>query len=475
VAADGAFYARRLGNLRAAGALLTARGLLWEAVLADAGARGQTGDSYIAHVDGAAQSFVESQELVNRAATMSTLGDLMGARKGQFVLFLGGKDVGKSLMLATLAKSLASQGRRVVLMDARRKGDDLVAGLLSAFQSQPGWLERVLSSAPEAARSLVPGLVQTAAALSVPDVTSSLGLAATKSLSEGLGKAVSALSTLRPAPISLATLETLLLGFIAASKDEDLFPVLLIDEANAALPSEPPEAKARTREALRLLTLLTKQTRQLNVLLAASEHAEPFRLAQLGFKTEHMTKLVVACEVPPAEMLDMLRRKWDCGPALAAGLAAVYGGNVWRASLALGDLSREKAAFRALGAFASGATRGATACIKAARSGRPEMAGLEGMLHSIADRGFAVISDDATDPRAELVSAHNVGGVVSAIASAPGIPPEAWDGGAKAVLAASSQSMRLLLAEMLESAQPDDAPLASAHLPRVFATGASLL
>ena len=88
---------------------------------------------------------------------MFTLGDLMGARKGQFVLFLGGKDVGKSLILAKLAESLTSRGRRVVLMDSRSKGGDLVAGLISAFQSRPGWLEKVLASVPEAARAMVPG------------------------------------------------------------------------------------------------------------------------------------------------------------------------------------------------------------------------------------------------------------------------------------------------------------------------------
>ena len=98
------------------------------------------------------------------------------------------------------------------------------------------------------------------------------------------------------------------------------------------------------------------------------------------------------------------------------------------------------------------------------------MAGLEDMLRSIADRGYVAIQL-RSDPRAELVSAHNVGGVVSAIASAPGIPPEAWDGGADAVLAASSQSMRLLLAEMLESAQPVDAALAAVQPPRGLATG----
>jgi hypothetical protein len=297
---------------------------------------------------------------------------------------------------------------------------------------------------------MVPGIVQTAAALAVPGAAPAFGVAAVKGLGEGLGKVMAVLSTAPPAPTSLLTLEALLGGFVAASKDAGLFPVLIVDEANAALPSGTPEAQARTREALRLLTLLTKQSQQLNVLLAASEHAEPFRLAQLGFKTEHLTKTVVACEVPPADMLAMLRREWGCGPELAAGLAAVYGGNVWRTSLALGDLAREKAAFRALSAFATGAIRGVAAVVRAARSGRPEMAGLEGMLRSIADRGYAVVDDD-TDPRAELVSAHNVGGVVTANAAAPGVPPEAWNGGAKTLLVSSSHSVRLLLAEMLES------------------------
>ena len=83
------------------------------------------------------------------------------------------------------------------------------------------------------------------------------------------------------------------------------------------------------------------------------------------------------------------------------------------------------------------------------------MEGLEGMLRSIADRGYVVISDDVSDPaRARLVSVHNVGAVVSSSASAPGIPPEAWGGGADALLVASSQSMRLLLAEMLKGTLP---------------------
>jgi len=242
--------------------------------------------------------------------------------------------------------------------------------------------------------------------------------------------------------------------------------VLIVDEANTALPSGPPEAQARTREALSLLTQLTKQTRQLNVLLAASEHAEPFRLAQLGFNTVHLTMTVITCEVPPADMLAVLRREWGCGPELAAGLVAVYGGSVWRASIALGALARDREAYPAIGAFGAGTIRAADACVKAARSGRPEMAGLEARLRSLADRGYAAIGDGVDDPRAELVSARNVGGVVSLDASAPGIPPEAWDGGVDTLLVASSHSMRLLLAKKLEDARFDGAPAdAAAGLP----------
>ena len=74
----------------------------------------------------------------------------------------------------------------------------------------------------------------------------------------------------------------------------------------------------------------------------------------------------------------------------------------------LGKLAREKAAFQALSGFAPDASNGACVCILAASSGRPEMSGLEGMLRSIADRGNVAISR-RSDPRAELVSVHNVG------------------------------------------------------------------
>ena len=158
--------------------------------------------------------------------------------------------------------------------------------------------------------------------------------------------------------------------------------------------------------------------------------------------------LAFTLPAPPAEMRAMLIDKWRCGPALAEGLLAVYGGHVLRAKNGLAKLARDKAGFKAISAFAPDAIRGVLACLKAARGSGQSMEGLEGVLHELAERGFAAIDDD-TDPRAALVSHFNVGGVVLANTFAPGVPPAAWDSGDKVVLAASSQCMRLLLASEL--------------------------
>ena len=206
---------------------------------------------------------------------------------------------------------------------------------------------------------------------------------------------------------------------------------------------------------------LSKESKRLNVLLAASEHSEPFRLANLGYSTAHMTKVLVASEVPPADMRAMLADKWRCGPRLAEGLVAVYGGHVLRAKNALGGLARDKADFDAVSAFAPDAIDGVLACIEAARSGAPAMDGLEDVLRELAERGFAAIPK-RTDPRAELVSVYNVGGVVLKSTFAPGVPRAAWGENRKVVLAVSSQSMRLLLASELARGPLPSAALAAA-------------
>ena len=437
---------------------------MWAAAEADAEARGLLCDEYVAGVESSADAFVDSKELVDRAATVDALCTLAGKKTGTLVLLVGAKDVGKSLILRKLPARLASMRHHVVVVSARVTGADLVRGIINGLRPDKTLFSDLTTLLKEAAPVV-------AAAMSFMAGTS-LGDAA-----RDYGAFTAPPKT--PAVYDLAELNAVLEAYIAVCAKRGLFPVLVIDEANLALPSPRPrkapgdarpeapltteeaQVRARTLAVLGLLTQLSKESGRLNVLLAASEHAEPFRLAELGYSTAHMTKVVVASEVPPAEMRAMLVDKWRCGPALAEGLLAVYGGHVLRAKNALGDLAREKAGFKAIAAFAPDAIDGVLACLEAARSSDPAMKGLEGILHELAERGFAVMPS-RTDPRAMLVSQFNVGGVVLENTLAPGVPPAAWDSGGKVLLAASSQCMRLLLASELK---PDTLSGARASAP----------
>ena len=134
-----------------------------------------------------------------------------------------------------------------------------------------------------------------------------------------------------------------------------------------------------------------------------------------------------------------------------------------RARSALGGLARDKADFDAVSDFAPDALDGVLECLDAARSGAPAMAGFEGMLRELAERGFVALDDD-TDPRAVVASFYNVGGVVLKSSFAPGVPPAAWESeSSDVVLAASSQCMRLLLARTLSRAPLPSSPGAPAN------------
>ena len=68
---------------------------------------------------------------------------------------------------------------------------------------------------------------------------------------------------------------------------------------------------------------------------------------------------------------------------------------------------------------------------------------------AVATRGYAEVSS-REDPRAELASKLNVGGLVPDVALAPGLPPEAWSEAASTqLLVAASHGSRLLLAREL--------------------------
>jgi hypothetical protein len=92
-------YAKKL-DLQEAAELVTKRGLLWAAAEADVNASdgAESVDEYLRRVKWSAAAFLDRDELHGRDGVMSILRELL-SEKGQLVLVLGGKSLGKSLLL----------------------------------------------------------------------------------------------------------------------------------------------------------------------------------------------------------------------------------------------------------------------------------------------------------------------------------------------------------------------------------------
>lgn len=370
-------------------------------------------------------------------------------KKGQFLLFVGGPDIGKTHMLRAAANVLNREDCcRVVIVDARSTGSDLSAGIANVLSKVVGD-----SFIAAAARHLGLGGV----------------LAATLDAVSGSGGAFAALSA---AALAKRSPSELVDAFIAGAQAEGRVPVIIVDEANRVLVATgEADATTRTRDTLALLTRITKQERSAVVVLAASSYSEQSRLEKMGFRTDHLTKVIVASEVPPREMLALLRGQWGCGPRLATALASVYGGLVWRTyqavlQMALPTLGGHS--FEALAPFSAALLGGAADCMSSVDPElKPRMASL---LRAIAVDGFAPLELRA-DACAAVISDKGVGGVVARSAYADCVPPRAWSSGRHAfVLVPSSQSVRLLLcaSDAVQGAAPlcGHLPLLRSVLPR---------
>jgi hypothetical protein len=283
-------------------------------------------------------------------------------RTGRLALLLGGKSVGKSLLLGELARRTDIVGtdgrpRAVVYVDARVFGADLSAGMEEAFAEEVGEVKRSgFFWGPRRTQAEREGEVPAAslvkfAATSVA-VKGSLGLLSV----EGSAKL--------PAATGASTLQRNLAALtrvVAAHAAKGLYLCLIVDEANLALPMPPapsaaaaapllPEAQRNlqeTKQLLERLVQLTKQTSAINVLLVTSEYAYPYRLRHGGFfSPSNLSEVFIASEVPPASMRALLTAKWGLGPRLSDVLLAYCGGHVHLAANALALLSQQLDAFR---------------------------------------------------------------------------------------------------------------------------------
>jgi hypothetical protein len=205
---------------------------------------------------------------------------------------------------------------------------------------------------------------------------------------------------------------------------------LIVDEANlifpappgppgSALPAAPPTpAQLSAQLQLAKLVELTKQSRQMNVLLVSSEYTYPHRLRNGHFfNTTNFTDVLFAGEVPPAAMRQLLVQRWGLGPRLADVFVAFYGGHVHMAALALEKLSQQLDEFNCEEVAPSGVLSAIVDCIEGDGSGEPMVA----MLRALAARGLAPVSSEA-NAQAQALSLANVGGLVTTSSRVAGLP-----------------------------------------------------
>jgi hypothetical protein len=222
---------------------------------------------------------------------------------------------------------------------------------------------------------------------------------------------------------------------IKTAQEKHLFPVLLFDEANSLHTS---------KQVLDYLVKVTKETRQVTVLFASSEYSFPFRLNKLGFNLTNITRTIFAGEVPPLDMLDLLQNKWGMGSNLAEAFVNVYGGHIQLASFGISALLLNKED----SLYAQRVYDGIVACIKAELSGDAKMKGVIDILRQIAISGcFPLL--ESSDPRVELISRLNVGGVVAKVGTVVGVPKSAF-GDSDFALVPAYQVVRLMIAKKLK-------------------------
>jgi hypothetical protein len=423
---DKDYYARRLDLNSADLKGFTESGLMWAAAEADAQALEITPEEYMNRVETSIDQFISDGVLFDRRdALMNHLRSGLGERRA-FTLLLGGKNVGKSLILRSLAEEYNKAGAIVVVVNMRLTGHNgLTASIVKAVEAlddpafKSEFFERMRASMVAASTEALPDF-------SVPIDTA-----------ESRAVLISDLKKVAP--------EYVIRAFAATAAKGDKVACIIVDEADVAFSEESTEGKERAQSVLRLFTALTKELRKMSVLLASEEYAYPYRMKkELDFNLANIDNFIFAGEVPPGRMRELLVEKWGLGPGLSELCLDAYGGHVHYTSKALSDLSFYKQEFAAEDVCPPMVYSGIVQCLDA----EAEHPGMTDLLINMAVYGFAPI-DTINDPRADMMAKKSVAGLVDKSSLVVGLPRSVWDCGDNYGLIPASQQVRLMIGVVL--------------------------
>eukprot|EP00965_Chrysotila_dentata_P017064 566801-Pleurochrysis_carterae.AAC.1 len=243
--ADDKFYACRLTGEDVD--FFTRFGAFWDAAEADAAKHEfASPELYLKHVIERRKAFFKESTVWDRDNLQETLRNLL-SDTGVFALFVGGKSVGKTLLLKEIAKNFSKGTRqRVAIINARRSGTNLAKGIFEAAATfPPEWINGF--------RDFV---------VAAQGVSEKLSPVTKMPNPAALLKGV--LGVVDRMPTAVETLK----AFVDAAHDKGEFPTLIVDEANLLFSAN----ALANKEVLDLLVSLTKEEQVLNVLFVSSEH-----------------------------------------------------------------------------------------------------------------------------------------------------------------------------------------------------------
>jgi hypothetical protein len=348
--------------------------------------------------------FFASKEIEDRIEVLRELDVVGKSKRGKLVLYLGGKNTGKSF---TLQHFMNQHKYEIVYIDGRDGGD------LSIL------LER--------------GIPKDLKAKMIPYF---------HLIASTVTKVVSSVDNMFPKVTPTQLLEV----YLSFDRPPGSIPTIIIDEANRFLTDaqQIPEMRLQIRDLLEFLAKATKQSNSCKVILTSSEYSFPFLLDTIGegiFSTNASEK-IYAGEIRPPYMYNTLTTKWKMGHHLASVFIACYGGHLWNCANALDALLSKKEIFKARSVLGSSQFSNVDICVNS------KIDKMKDLLEEAAKIGFAPILNER-DPRAEFGSLAGVIGVIDPDAAVVEIPAQYREGKRSGVVP-YSQSMRLIIANVLQ-------------------------
>ena len=184
----------------------------------------------------------------------------------------------------------------------------------------------------------------------------------------------------------------------------------------------------------------------MNVILTSSEHVFPFRLAELGFKTDDLSGIIYAGEVPPNKMWELLTVRFGMGEHLARLLIDRYGGHIYDVCNTIRDLNNG----RDIEAFSLVVAQINNCLTIAEESGDGDR--LLEILKGLAETGFVPLKR-VDKSLSKILSEHNIAGVVTSKSVLIGYPESVWPEDLQQALIPHKQSTRISIAGYLAAAK----------------------